>query len=312
MATDVVPEEQEEATPAALEVQSRIVGMIDVVSSEVYDHPHQWRHHPKSQIKALRQALEHVGQANVIIVYKCVNDLVDAKGQAIPAGSLVAIDGHNRKNASGVATWKAILLDVNDEEAAFLLATLDPISAMAVTEKDKYAALYDSLPVSAPAVQLMLDETLGARLPAANLKFKGGDVEEDDEDEQAAAQVAAIPVSTVRMVQLYCNQENHPVLMAQLDALGEYFQTASITDTVLAVVAWAAENMGTFAPTLIPTPVPTQTPQSGELRGALGDLARINILATTCNDCGWSAEAASFQGATCPECGSAALVQEVI
>jgi DNA-directed RNA polymerase subunit RPC12/RpoP len=309
--------EQEETSPP-LEVRNRIKGLVEVESAAVFDHPHQWRVHPKSQIKTLQAALEHVGQANVIIVYRCVNDLTDAKGNIIPAGSLVAIDGHNRKNKSGVARWQAVELDVDDEEAAFLLATLDPISAMATTDKDAWARLYDSLPVAAAPVQMMMDGILGYRMPEKSLSFKAGGLADDEESEpnSEAVKVPSIPVSTVRMVQLYLDNESHPRLMTMADTLGDAFGTVSLTDTVMRAVEYAynatAATSSEQGETVKGAHVAPQAPPHDTVSGAeVSPSGMATVQVYMCAACDWTASPADFSGVVCPDCGTPVVLEEV-
>jgi hypothetical protein len=220
-----------------LDVRSRIVGLIRVRSDEVLDHPRQHRTHGDRQISVLRELLQTVGQADVLIVYRSPQ----------LGNALVAIDGHGRKNETGVVEWDAIELDVDDDEADLILATLDATTAMAGTSKERFAELYDSLPVQREAVQLMLDDMLGARMPDKDLAFGGVGAPEADGADGAEAGVEGlamgIPVSAVRMVQLYLDGTTHPELMEMVDDLSQRFGTNNITQTVMSAVRYAHDRV---------------------------------------------------------------------
>ena len=90
--------------------------------------PKNWRIHPKAQQDALAGVLAEVGWVQDIIVNKRTGFVVDGHARvalAISAGERVPV----------------VYVDLSENEEALILATLDPLSAMAVTDEDLLAGL---------------------------------------------------------------------------------------------------------------------------------------------------------------------------
>jgi len=111
--------------------RNRVVGLEYHAAGDILDHPDQWKIHTPQQSQALLGTLGQVGIADAMIVYHS-----PAKD-----GALVRIDGHGRKALDPSAVWPCLVLDVNDAEAALLLASLDPIAALARANAPKLDGL---------------------------------------------------------------------------------------------------------------------------------------------------------------------------
>jgi hypothetical protein len=128
----------------AITLRNRIKEVRNVSSEELMDNERNWRTHPHAQRRALDDVLKSVGIAGALTAYYS-----DRNG-----GKLTLIDGHERRQHR--AEWPVLILDVNDEEADLLLASYDPISAMAGTDHTKMNSLLDSLgPVGAGLTELL-------------------------------------------------------------------------------------------------------------------------------------------------------------
>jgi hypothetical protein len=66
------------------------------------------------------------------------------------------IDGHLRAETAPDAIVPVLILDVSEAEADVLLLTLDPLAAMAETDRGNLEALLASVPVSDPGVSALL------------------------------------------------------------------------------------------------------------------------------------------------------------
>jgi hypothetical protein len=62
-----------------------------------------------------------------------------------PEGGLKLIDGHLRAETLGNADVPVLVLDVNEAEADKLLATIDPLGAMAEADADKLRELLEEV-----------------------------------------------------------------------------------------------------------------------------------------------------------------------
>jgi DNA modification methylase len=89
---------------------------------------------------------------------------------------LQLIDGHLRADVAPDSEWPVLVLDVDDKEAAKLLATVDPLAAMAETDPAKLDELLRQIDTDSEALQQMLAE-LAAE---AGLNSDDGEIVEDE------------------------------------------------------------------------------------------------------------------------------------
>jgi len=127
--------------------RNRIIALEYVNSSDLTPHPGNWRQHPPAQAEALKGVLNEIGIAGALLAYRSERQ----------GGALVVIDGHLRKDAAP-QQWPVLILDVEDSEADYLLATHDPLAAMATADAGALDALLSSVQSGEAAVQAMLAE----------------------------------------------------------------------------------------------------------------------------------------------------------
>lgn len=135
-----------------MKIRDRIRELRRVKASELLPNEKNWRTHSEAQANALRGLLAEVGFASAVLAYET------------PAG-LKLIDGHLRGDTVGDAEIPVLVLDVDDAEAAKLLACFDPLGAMAETDVAKLDALLEDVKTDSPALQAMLNDLGG---PASN------------------------------------------------------------------------------------------------------------------------------------------------
>ncbi len=124
-------------------MKDRIKDFRRVRAGDLLANPRNWRTHPSAQQAALRGILDEVGIAGALIA------------RETPEG-LELIDGHLRADEEPDAEWPVLVLDVTEAEADKLLATYDPLSAMAVADADKLQELLSGLEVDSEALERML------------------------------------------------------------------------------------------------------------------------------------------------------------
>ena len=146
-------------------IRDRIVDFRRVPASSLIPNPSNWRTHPEEQRAALAGVLESVGIVDAVIA------------RETPEG-LELIDGHLRQETL-TGDIPVIVVDLNDEEAAEVLATFDPLTALAGIDAGKLEGLLDGLTSESEAVDKML----------ADLKLDAGIFDEIDEDLDAEPQV---------------------------------------------------------------------------------------------------------------------------
>jgi len=138
---------------------NRIVGEAELSPADIAAHPLNWRLHPNAQQAALSGVLSEVGWVQRCIINQRTGRLVD---------------GHLRVSLAlreGVATVPVLYVDLDEREEALVLATLDPIAAMAGADAERLAALLEGVSTGDAAVQAMLGDI------AARAGIGGDDVD---------------------------------------------------------------------------------------------------------------------------------------
>ena len=131
-------------------VRDRIKGFERVKASDLLANPKNWREHPKAQADALSAILEDVGIAGALIA------------RETPEG-LELIDGHLRADSSPEVEWPVLVLDVDQAEADLLLASYDPLSAMATTDADALADLLQGVKGTESGLKELLTDMGGLK-----------------------------------------------------------------------------------------------------------------------------------------------------
>jgi len=124
---------------------NRIVGYGEQAPSELLANDKNWRIHSQSQKDALSGVLQEVGIVQNVIVNRR-NGMI--------------LDGHLRVTLAineGQASVPITYVDLSEDEERLVLATFDPIGAMAVADKGKLEELLRSVSGGA-AIQAMLDD----------------------------------------------------------------------------------------------------------------------------------------------------------
>ena len=109
--------------------KDRIVRMDRVAPESLTPNPRNWRKHPDAQGDALKDVLRDVGWVSQVIVNERTGFLVD---------------GHERVELAvkeGEESVPVIYVDLSEVEEATIMATLDPIGAMAKTDADALSIL---------------------------------------------------------------------------------------------------------------------------------------------------------------------------
>ena len=112
--------------------RNRIVGYGVEDADQLLANPANWRIHPKYQQDALKGILNDVGWVQNIIVNRTTGHVIDGHMRAAVAIS---------QGAQVPVTY----VELTEAEERLMLAVLDPISAMAVTDGDKLADLIREL-----------------------------------------------------------------------------------------------------------------------------------------------------------------------
>jgi DNA modification methylase len=108
--------------------RDRVKEFRRVPASQLKANPKNWREHPPEQQRAMKGVLDEIGIAGALLARET-------------ADGLELIDGHLRTEMADDTAWPVLILDVNENEADVLLASVDPIGALAKTNADQLASL---------------------------------------------------------------------------------------------------------------------------------------------------------------------------
>jgi len=133
-----------------MHIRDRIKELRRVKASQLRPHPKNWRTHPQAQKDALRGILAEIGYADALLA------------RELPDGSLELIDGHLRAETTPDTEVPVLVVDLDDQEAAKLLALLDPLAGMAETNEDVLADLLAEVDTDNEALRTVLDDMLSA------------------------------------------------------------------------------------------------------------------------------------------------------
>jgi len=126
--------------------ESRIVGHGEAAPADLVGNPRNWRTHPKAQRDALAGVLDQVGWVQDVIVNKRTGYLVDGHARVAVAAQ------------RGEASVPVVYVDLSEDEELLILATLDPLAAMAEADTDALADLLAAVTSEDAALTSMLQE----------------------------------------------------------------------------------------------------------------------------------------------------------
>jgi DNA modification methylase len=104
--------------------QNRIVGQEDVAPDQLLANPLNWRRHPGAQEQALTEALDRLGWIQRVVVNRTTGHVVDGHLRVAVALS------------KGEPTVPVAYVELDPQEERLALATLDPLSALAVADDE--------------------------------------------------------------------------------------------------------------------------------------------------------------------------------
>lgn len=129
-----------------MEIRDRVKELRRVKAGQIRPSPLNWRKHPQAQQDALRGVLFEIGYAGALLA------------RELPDGSLELIDGHLRAETTPDMDVPVLVLDVDERESKYLLATHDPLGAMAEKDDAILGSLLRDVQSGNSAVQAMLGD----------------------------------------------------------------------------------------------------------------------------------------------------------
>lgn len=114
--------------------------------AELAENPSNWRRHPNAQLAALTDVIAEVGWAGACLYNETTGRLIDGH-----ARRKVALDQGTDKVPVLVGSW-------TEEQERKILATLDPLAAMAEADNDRLDALLRHVQTGSEALAGMLSK----------------------------------------------------------------------------------------------------------------------------------------------------------
>ena len=183
-----------------MQIRDRIKELRRVPASELIPNPRNWRTHPVAQQDALRGVLAEVGYADALLA------------RETPEG-LMLVDGHLRAETTPDSDVPVLVLDIDEAEADLMLATLDPLAAMAGRDEERLTELLSTVSSSNDMVNALLqtlahhgpdlgflDDALGA--DEEGKPFPRFDSEDDVEPDVDGLIRFTIPVTAEQRTQI--------------------------------------------------------------------------------------------------------------
>ena len=143
--------------------ENKIIGTGTENPEQLLANPYNWRIHPKTQQDALESLLDDVGWVQNVIVNQRTGHVVDGHLRVAVAISREQVE------------VPVVYVDLSEDEEKKVLASLDPLGDMAVTDIDKINELLD---------EVDMNDTLGAMLKDVATDWRG--YMNEDQSEQDA------------------------------------------------------------------------------------------------------------------------------
>lgn len=150
--------------------RNRVVDHGEADPASLSQNPRNWRRHPEHQRRVLEAVLDEVGFVQDVIVNRVTGHLVD---------------GHLRVEMALKRREKrvpVVYVDLSEEEEALVLATLDPVSALADQDDGALTDLMSLVTTENEDVRALLDGLLEAADPGL-LPGESGGTEGSEEGE---------------------------------------------------------------------------------------------------------------------------------
>lgn len=153
--------------------RSRIIGHGEEAPDQLLANPLNFRIHPKLQKDAMAGVLDQIGWVQDVIVNQRTGHVID--------GHLRVSLAISRQESS----IPVVYVDLDEHEEKLILATIDPLSAMAATDREQLSALLAEVSTGDAALQAMLDQ-LGQDAGIAPPAFEPVGIDEQGRLDQKA------------------------------------------------------------------------------------------------------------------------------
>lgn len=152
-----------------MQIKDRVKELKRVRASDLIPNPKNWRTHPATQQDALKGVLSEIGYADALLARETDE-------------GLMLVDGHLRAETTPDSIVPVLVLDITEEESDLMLATLDPLAAMAGQDENRLAELLSTVTSKNDTVNALL-QTLASGYKSLTL----GDYSEQSADNESTS-----------------------------------------------------------------------------------------------------------------------------
>lgn len=228
--------------------------VIDIEPNKLVHDPRNPRKHNSDNIRAIKKSIEEHGQVEPLVVQKSTNMVIAGNarlGVMVGLGfetvkvALVDVDDTQARklsislNRSGeLAGWDESVLATHLEELSSLQSDFDPDSlGFSEREMGELLAAFGGT-IESLDFDTVPEPVAHVERPAMVGSNSFDDDDDDDSYEPLPSPVSgeAPPVSNVRMVQLFLNDETIGIFQEMVKSLGKVYGITNITDTVYQAV----------------------------------------------------------------------------
>ena len=221
-----------------MDVRDRIKELRRVPAAELIPNPKNWRVHPEAQQDGLRAMLERVGYADAVIARE-----TDA--------GLVLIDGHLRAETTPDAIVPVLVTDLTEAEADEVLATLDPLAALAEPNVDQLAQLLSGIEEPDESIQALLEDigdSYGFNATTLLEQETQAAYQEPDEWLQKHEAEMDTSMDNLKALVLHFNEERYGQVMEMAFTIGETKGLDTLADVVYDALEFVMRDGGAFGP----------------------------------------------------------------
>jgi DNA modification methylase len=128
---------------STMQIKDRVKELKRVRASDLIPNPKNWRTHPEEQQNALKGVLSEIGYADALLARETDE-------------GLMLVDGHLRAETTPNSIVPVLVLDITEKESDLILATLDPLSAMAGRDENRLTELLSTVTSKNDTVNALL------------------------------------------------------------------------------------------------------------------------------------------------------------
>ena len=219
-----------------MQIRDRITELRRVPASELIPNPKNWRRHPENQRDGLRTVLERVGYADAVIARET------DKG-------LVLIDGHLRAETTPDALVPVLITDLDEAEADEVLATLDPLAALAEPDVDQLVKLLGGIEGPDESIQALLEDIGDSYgFNATTHLEQETQAESLEPDEWLLKHEGDTSMDHLKALVLHFDAERYDRLMEMLFTVGEARNLDTLSDVVYDAVEFVLRGGAASGP----------------------------------------------------------------